>query len=291
MKQIRDNYHQVEESYSVVSSSSILWQDNSTAAHVLKLEIMDTAEDIVQDILEEVVSNVIFHETSSLVPYVYIDQELNVVIDDHPSYDIIPSSEVAQECFHDTDESIQISQAPHIVDDDSTINDFADALAHEVIENFLNEVQPDNEEDELFLVLHPPTQEETCTEIMVDQEEMTMLEKEMADLQDCVEVSEANAEAAHVELVKEKAKVESLQHELKEQMLLFSLKFQQQQETLNQLKNDIKKSQDEKQKDREAFHKTAQALQKSLQDKANVLKEKEESNSLLRKEAMDLVAR
>ena len=48
---------------------------------------------------------------------------------------------------------------------------------------------------------------------------------------------------------------------------------------------------DEGQNDRESFQKTVESLQKSLQDKANVLKEKEESNSILRKEAMDLVAR
>ena len=48
---------------------------------------------------------------------------------------------------------------------------------------------------------------------------------------------------------------------------------------------------DDRQSDRESFQKTIQALQKSLQENANVLKEKEESNSILRKEAMDLVAR
>ena len=122
-------------------------------------------------------------------------------------------------------------------------------------------------------------------------ERMNRFEKEVAHLQDCVELSEANAEAAHIELVKEKAKVESLQHELNEQMSIFSLKLDQEQQILQELNTDFKSLQDERQNDHESFQKTVQSLQKSLQDKTNTLKEKEESNSILRKEAMDLVAR
>lgn len=51
-----------------------------------------------------------------------------------------------------------------------------------------------------------------------------MLETEVAHLQECVDLSEANAEAANMELVKEKSKVESLQHELSEQMNMFNIK-------------------------------------------------------------------
>ena len=40
---------------------------------------------------------------------------------------------------------------------------------------------------------------------------LEQLEKEVAELHECVEVSEATAEAAQMELVKEKAKSESLQ--------------------------------------------------------------------------------
>merc|ERR1712008_511733 len=93
------------------------------------------------------------------------------------------------------------------------------------------------------------------------------------------------------ELVKEKAKVESLQHELLDQMFMFNIKIDQEQLTFQELKEDYKRLQDEEQNDRESFQKTVESLQKSLQDKANVLKEKEESNSILQKEAMDLVAR
>ena len=60
---------------------------------------------------------------------------------------------------------------------------------------------------------------------------------------------------------------------------------------MQELNADFKKLKDDRQSDRESFQKTIQALQKSLQENANVLKEKEESNSILRKEAMDLVAR
>ena len=90
---------------------------------------------------------------------------------------------------------------------------------------------------------------------------------------------------------KEKAKVESLQHELLDQMFMFNIKIDQEQLAFQELKEDYKRLQDEGQNDRESFQKTVESLQKSLQDKANVLKEKEESNSILRKEAMDLVAR
>ena len=90
---------------------------------------------------------------------------------------------------------------------------------------------------------------------------------------------------------KEKAKVESLQHELLDQMFMFNIKIDQEQLALQELNEDYKRLQDEGQTDRESFQKTIESLQKSLQDKANVLKEKEESNSILRKEAMDLVAR
>lgn len=130
---------------------------------------------------------------------------------------------------------------------------------------------------------------------LVDEDEqferLNMLEKEVAHLQECVDLSEANAEAANMELVKETAKVESLQHELNEQMNMFNIKLDQEQNVLQELNADFKRLQDDRQSDRESFQKTVESLQKSLQDNANVLKEKEESNSILRKEAMDLVAR
>ena len=104
-------------------------------------------------------------------------------------------------------------------------------------------------------------------------------------------MSEANAEAAHNDLVKEKAKVESLQHELKEQMIMFSLKFDQEHEIVEDLKTENRKILEDRKTEVDSFQKNVQNLQKCLQDKVNALKEKEESNSILRKEAMDLVAR
>ena len=127
---------------------------------------------------------------------------------------------------------------------------------------------------------------------MEDQiERLEMLEKEVESLQECVEESEVNAEAAKLELAKEKAKVESLQYELNEQIRLFALKFEQERTDYEELKTDFKKLQEDRQKDRESFQKTTQSLQKSLYDKTNMLKEVEESNAILRKEAMDLVTR
>jgi len=101
---------------------------------------------------------------------------------------------------------------------------------HEVV-NINDNAHLSEDEDELFLILEPPQQEMLQDEILdklVDEDEqferLNMLEKEVAHLQECVDLSEANAEAANMELVKETAKVESLQHELNEQMNMFNIK-------------------------------------------------------------------
>lgn len=186
------------------------------------------------------------------------------------------------------------------------IQDFANALAFEVLSDIFadKEVkllganpevpkvieQHDEHEDELFLVLHPPQVEEKM-DFEGDDEKMALLEKEVCHLQECVELSEANAEASHIELEKEKAKVESLQFQLKEQLSIFKTKFDQEHQTLEDIKGDLRKAQEERLKERETFQKNITSLQQGLQDKVNDLKEVEESNSILRKEAMDLVAR
>jgi hypothetical protein len=93
------------------------------------------------------------------------------------------------------------------------------------------------------LVLQPPQQEllqNENLEALVNEHEqierINMLENEVGHLQETVELSEANAEAAHMELVKEKAKVESLQHELLDQMFMFNIKIDQEQLALQELK-------------------------------------------------------
>ena len=72
---------------------------------------------------------------------------------------------------------------------------------------------------------------------------------------------------------------------------MFSLKLDQEHENLQDLRAEQSKSHVENKTERENFQKNIQILQKSLQDKVDSLKEKEESNSILRKEALDLVAR
>ena len=64
---------------------------------------------------------------------------------------------------------------------------------------------------------------------------LEMLENQVVSLQECVEESEVNVESAQMELVKEKAKVESLQYELNEQIRLFALKFEQEHEGVQTL--------------------------------------------------------
>ena len=69
------------------------------------------------------------------------------------------------------------------------------------------------------------------------------------------------------------------------------MKFEQEAENLKECKNSLNELSDEKSKEKETFQKNILTLQKSLLEKVNLIKEKEESNSLLRKETMDLVAR
>ena len=53
----------------------------------------------------------------------------------------------------------------------------------------------------------------------------------------------------------------------------FGIQLNQEQHVLQELNADFKKLKDDKQSDRESFQKSIQALQKSLQENANVLKE------------------
>ena len=157
------------------------------------------------------------------------------------------------------------------------------------------EINHGNEENYGEIEPHSEDPDQDPDEVMNDDDHLEhrleMLENQVVSLQECVEESEVNVESAQMELVKEKAKVESLQYELNEQIRLFALKFEQEHEDYEELKTDFKKLQEDRQKDRESFQKTTQSLQKSLLEKTNLLKEKEESNSILRKEAMDLVTR
>ena len=156
------------------------------------------------------------------------------------------------------------------------------------------EINHGNEENYGEIEPHSDNPDQDPDEEMNDdhlEHRLEMLENQVVSLQECVEESEVNVESAQMELVKEKAKVESLQYELNEQIRLFALKFEQEHEDYEELKTDFKKLQEDRQKDRESFQKTTQSLQKSLLEKTNLLKEKEESNSILRKEAMDLVTR
>ena len=78
---------------------------------------------------------------------------------------------------------------------------------------------------------------------------------------------------------------------LEQQKKIFSIKFEQEEEHLKESKFDFLQLNEDRLKEKESFQKTIHSLQKSLQDKVNVIKEKEESNSLLRKETMELMSR
>ena len=74
-------------------------------------------------------------------------------------------------------------------------------------------------------------------------------------------------------------------------MKIFQVKFDQEDDQLKECKNVLNKLKEDKFKEKENLQKVIQTLQKNLQEKANQVKEKEESNAILRKETMDLVAR
>ena len=78
---------------------------------------------------------------------------------------------------------------------------------------------------------------------------------------------------------------------LEQQKKIFSIKFEQEEEHLKESKFDFLQLNEDRLKEKESFQKTIHSLQKSLQDKVNLIKEKEESNSLLRKETMELMSR
>ena len=74
-------------------------------------------------------------------------------------------------------------------------------------------------------------------------------------------------------------------------MKIFRIKFEQEEEHLKESKFDFLQLNEDRLKEKDSFQKTIHSLQKSLQDKVNLIKEKEESNSLLRKETMELMSR
>ena len=78
---------------------------------------------------------------------------------------------------------------------------------------------------------------------------------------------------------------------MEQQMKIFQVKFDQEDDQLKECKNSLNKLKEDKFKEKENLQKVIQTLQKNLQEKANQVKEKEESNAILRKETMDLVAR
>ena len=310
----------------ITSSPSIMRRKSSLIAdaEMLKDESIETQDAFKAGAKSEILDNDlngIGHDDDELISNEVFDahdtnEQLDSVQNEQSScYSTQALSDPDEECFNGncsdsheyldycSDESFKNHGILKTNDTNNNfVDDFAQALAQEVMEEFFLEVGNASKElsnidedaahdpDELFLVLHPPN-EDCEDEAMINDHKLADLEREVATLQECIDVSEANAEAAHIELVKEKAKSQTLQHELEQQLKIFQQKFELENEALEEYKSDLIRVQEEKRKEREAFQKTIQSLQKSLQEKNAIVKEKEESNSLLRKEAMDLVAR
>ena len=139
-------------------------------------------EDFAQALAEDVIHEILIEEEEKNFHHDHDDpDELFLVL--HP-----PTHEDSKELNNDTNNVIMNNN------DNNAIKDFIkneDVLIYKKISVQENENHPQE-----YDLLH---------------NHLEQLEKEVAELHECVEISEATAEAAQMELVKEKAKSESLQ--------------------------------------------------------------------------------
>ena len=139
-------------------------------------------EDFAQALAEDVIHEILIEEEEKNFHHDHDDpDELFLVL--HP-----PTHEDSKELNSDTNNVIMNNN------DNNAIKDFIkneDVLIYKKISVQENENHPQE-----YDLLH---------------NHLEQLEKEVAELHECVEISEATAEAAQMELVKEKAKSESLQ--------------------------------------------------------------------------------
>ena len=95
-----------------------------------------------------------FQKEKSKSPYFCYN---NNILDNFNTQDVKISDTMSNEIFNDLNEIIITNDK-----NNNIIEDFAQALAHEVIHEILIEERddPENDPDELFLVLHPPLEDD-----------------------------------------------------------------------------------------------------------------------------------
>ena len=138
---------------SSVGKNKQLCQENCSTAETLEM-----TEILIKTLLDEVIDKV-FEYQSEISDEVFEDFQEEIRI--------LPAITVAQDTCHDLNtEAFEVQILKNDLNN-NIVEDFANALASEVIHETLNEakdMQEMEDEDELFLVLHPP-QHESGTKI------------------------------------------------------------------------------------------------------------------------------
>ena len=145
-EELPSNYREEERNNNKSKLCQVEWKSKATAAQDTLETIEMETENLVKSILEEILHQVFASEI-----------EIEEISDGFQ--EVQDEIRIAQEdtcpCPQDINEAFDWNN-------NLIIEDFADALASEVIHEMLNEakdLQEMEDEDELFLVLHPPTHE------------------------------------------------------------------------------------------------------------------------------------
>ena len=148
-EELPSNYREEERNNNKSKLCQVEWKSKATAAQDTLETIEMETENLVKSILEELLDKVFDSNEQSDV-----DEEIRIL------------PEIAQETCHCpkgcNDDAFEVEEVNHDLNNNLIIEDFANALASEVIHEMLNDakdLQEMEDEDEFFLVLHPPTHE------------------------------------------------------------------------------------------------------------------------------------
>ena len=151
-EELPSNYREEERNNNKSKLCQVEWKSKATAAQDTLETIEMETENLVKSILEELLDKVFDSNEQSDD----VDEEIRIL------------PEIAQETCHCpkgcNDDAFEVEEVNHDLNNNLIIEDFANALASEVIHEMLNDakdLQEMEDEDEFFLVLHPPTHEES----------------------------------------------------------------------------------------------------------------------------------
>ena len=149
-EELPSNYREEERNNNKSKLCQVEWKSKATAAQDTLETIEMETENLVKSILEELLDKVFDSNEQSDD----VDEEIRIL------------PEIAQETCHCpkgcNDDAFEVEEVNHDLNNNLIIEDFANALASEVIHEMLNDakdLQEMEDEDEFFLVLHPPTHE------------------------------------------------------------------------------------------------------------------------------------